>query len=223
MPVTIRTATADDVPTIAEIYDHYVRNTVATFGEEIVTAAELGAKHADAPRLHLPWIVAVVPSGEAGGPGASSSASTGAGAGAGAGAEAAPSETVVGYAYASLFRPRSGWRFTVEDSIYTREGWQRRGVGRLLLAELLSRLRAAGYRQVIAGISVDEERGDGAGSVALHSSFGFRPAGMMMQVGYKFGRWINCAFLQLDFGLAEGEDEAKGGRKREVGEAKTTA
>lgn len=178
--VVIRTVNDADITAIAEIYMHYVTNTVATFGEETVTADELTHKFHDCQKLNLPWLVAVTRATAASG-GASAAA-----------------ETIVGYAYAGLFRPRTGWRFTIEDSIYLRPGFAGRGIGRRLLSDLLKRCAAAGYKQMIAAISIDDSTGDGASSVGLHKSLGFVDAGRLKNVGFKFNRWIDCGFLQLD-------------------------
>lgn len=110
------------------------------------------------------------------------------------------SEYIVGYAYTSFFRPRSGWRFTVENSIYLRNGYYRKGIGTALVTELINQCEKNGFRQMIAVITVDTKTGDGLPSVQLHKQLGFTDAGMLKNVGFKFGRWLDCAFLQKDIG-----------------------
>lgn len=99
---------------------------------------------------------------------------------------------VRGYAYAGPFRERSAFRFTVEDAVYVAPDAAGRGVGRALLGALVARCAAAGCREMIAVI------GDSANeaSIRLHASQGFRHAGRIEAVGFKFGRWLDCVFMQ---------------------------
>ena len=99
---------------------------------------------------------------------------------------------VVAWGSLSAFHPRAGYRFSVEDSIYVRHDRQHRGLGRALLGELLLAARAHGYHSVIALISADKSR-----SITLHQRFGFTPAGLLRQAGYKFETWLDVAYLQL--------------------------
>lgn len=100
-----------------------------------------------------------------------------------------------GYAYASPFRPRPAYRYGVEGSIYVEENARGQGVGRALLVALIDRARAMGLRHVIGAIS---ESDTSAASIALHRSLGFQQAGVYRQVGWKFGRWLDVALMQLD-------------------------
>ena len=99
---------------------------------------------------------------------------------------------LLGYAYVSQFRAKSAYRFTVEDSIYLAPTATGQGVGRQLLAALLERSRAAGARSVIAVIAAPGEV-----SVVLHQRAGFVDAGVLRDVGFKFGRWVDTIQLQL--------------------------
>src|SRR5215470_8444011 len=99
---------------------------------------------------------------------------------------------VLGWGSLSRFQPRAGYRFTVEDSVYVRADRHRRGVGRALLGDLVERGRALGYRSIIAGITADQDA-----SLALHRRLGFEPVAMLRQVGNKFDRWLDVAYLQL--------------------------
>lgn len=106
---------------------------------------------------------------------------------------------VLGYAYANWFRTRPAYRFTVEDSIYVAPEAIGRGVGRRLLEALLARCAQRGCRQVLAVI------GDSAntGSIALHAACGFRMAGSLRAVGWKFGRWLDVVMMQYEAGEAD--------------------
>lgn len=104
-----------------------------------------------------------------------------------------PDAGVVGYAYVDEWKPKRAYRFAVENSVYIDPAHTGRGLGRALMAELLSQSRAAGITQVIAVIS---DTG-GAASLALHERFGFAPVGRLERVGYKFDEWIGVHLLQL--------------------------
>ncbi len=112
-----------------------------------------------------------------------------------------------GYAYASPFRPRPAYRYGVEVSIYVEEGARRRGVGRALLQALIERARSRGLRHLIAAISDSDTSG---ASIALHRSLGFRDAGVYRQVGWKCGRWLDVALMQLDMDPAGGPPTSPG-------------
>lgn len=99
---------------------------------------------------------------------------------------------VVGYAYAGSWRPRPAYRHTVEDTIYLDPAWVGRGIGRMLLTALVEKCSEAGYRQMIAVIA---DTGSDS-SLALHRALGFAPAGRLVQVGFKHGRWIDTCLMQ---------------------------
>lgn len=102
---------------------------------------------------------------------------------------------VAGYAYATRFRGRPAYDWTVESSVYVHPDYQRRGVARSLYRALLGGLRIAGYRMVIAGITQPNPA-----SVALHEKLGFMYVGTTKNVGYKFERWHGVGFWELDLG-----------------------
>jgi phosphinothricin acetyltransferase len=105
---------------------------------------------------------------------------------------------MVGYAYAGPFRPRPAYRFCVENSIYIDAAVRGQGLGALLLAELIARCEAWGARQMVAVIG---DSGN-AGSIAVHKASGFRHAGQVDQVGWKFGRWLDVVFMQRSLGAS---------------------
>ncbi len=160
----IRPSTEADVPTITEIYAHHVLHGTATFEIQPPDAAEMVRRRAGILARGMPYLVAE------------------------------DRGVVAGYAYAGPYRPRPGYRFTVEDSVYidtTRAG---KGIGSALLERLIADVAAAGARQMIAVI------GDSANvaSVRLHEKFGFRYVGVLRSVGYKFDRWIDSVLMQRD-------------------------
>lgn len=104
------------------------------------------------------------------------------------------SGAVLGYAYAGAFRPRPAYRYMVEDSIYVAPEAKGQGVGRALLSALVEACRSGGYRQILAVIGGAEEN---RASIALHEALGFSPCGVISGSGYKHGRWLDTALMQL--------------------------
>jgi len=164
----VRAAAPADAERIAGIFAHYVTTSVATFEEVAPTAADWRQRLGDLTGRNLPFLVA-----EAGG-------------------------SVCGFAYASPWRPKPAYRYTVEDSVYLSPDCTGRGIGSALLGTLLADCAAAGARQVIAVIA---DTGSDA-SAALHRRFGFTQAGLLPGVGRKHGRWIDTLLMQKDLGLA---------------------
>jgi L-amino acid N-acyltransferase YncA len=164
---SLRETTERDLAAIAGIYAYHVRNGLGTFEEEPPDAAELGRRRAESIGRGMPYLVAETADG-----------------------------TIVGYAYASSFRPRSAYRFCLEDSVYVAPGVVRHGIGRALLGELVARSAAAGYRQIVAVIG---DSGNAA-SIGLHTALGYRPVGTLPAVGFKLGRWIDCILMQRSLG-----------------------
>jgi L-amino acid N-acyltransferase len=99
---------------------------------------------------------------------------------------------VVGWGSLSAYRARSAYRRTVENSIYIHHHHHRRGLGSLVLQELIRRARQLGHHAVIAGIDADH-----AASVALHTRAGFEKVGHLKQVGFKFDRWLDVIYMEL--------------------------
>jgi L-amino acid N-acyltransferase YncA len=102
---------------------------------------------------------------------------------------------IVGFCYASQFRPREGYRFTVEDSIYVRPDCIGHGVGTLLLDELITKCQARGCHSMVAcicGVNVPSER--------LHASLGFEQVGLLPEAGRKFGEWLRLLIMQRPLG-----------------------
>lgn len=100
---------------------------------------------------------------------------------------------VAALAYAGPFRLRAAYRYTVEDSVYVAPGHQGQGLGKAVLAEVIKACEALGLRQMVALIG---DSGN-AGSVGVHTTLGFRHAGVMQGVGFKNGRWLDVVIMQL--------------------------
>jgi len=101
-------------------------------------------------------------------------------------------DRVVGWGSLSNYHARSAYRRTVENSVYVHHEQHRRGIGSVLLQDLIVRARALGHRAIIAGIDSDQN-----GSVALHAKFQFEKVGQFKQVGFKFGRWLDVIYMEL--------------------------
>ena len=166
---TIRESREGDVAQIQAIYAHHVLRGLASFEEAPPDAAEVQRRRADVLALRLPYLVA-----EADG-------------------------RIAGYCYATLYRTRSAYRHTLEDSVYVRDGMQGRGVGRALLDALIDRCEAGPWRQMVAVI------GDSSNiaSIALHRACGFETIGTLRSVGFKFGRWVDSVFMQRALGRGD--------------------
>ena len=158
----IRDATEGDAIQVAEIYAHHVLTGLASFEEIPPPAEEMLARMRSVRELGTPYLVAEIEG------------------------------HVVGYCYASLYRTRSGYRFTLEDSVYIRDGYSGRGIGRALLEPLIARCSAGTWKQMVAII------GDSAnhGSINLHRALGFREVGTLEAVGFKLGRWVDSVLMQ---------------------------
>lgn len=101
-------------------------------------------------------------------------------------------DAALGYATYGPWRPHDGYRHSVEHSVYVAEGQQGRGLGKALMHALIEHARAEGRHAMVAGIDAGN-----SGSIALHERLGFARVGLLPQVGVKFGRWLDLAFLQL--------------------------
>lgn len=101
-------------------------------------------------------------------------------------------DTVLGYASFGDWRAFDGYRHTVEHSVYVRTDRRGGGIGKVLMRALIARARSIGKHVMVAAIEAGNQ-----GSIALHEALGFQRTGLMPQVGMKFGRWLDLAFLQL--------------------------
>ena len=103
---------------------------------------------------------------------------------------------VLGYCYAGPYRARIGYRFSLEDSIYIHPDEVGRGIGRALLGQVIERAAELGYRQMVAVIGGSET----IGSIRLHTALGFTHVGVLTNIGFKFGRWVDSVLMQRPLG-----------------------
>jgi L-amino acid N-acyltransferase YncA len=167
--LTLRPSVDSDLPAIHAIYAEAVLHGTGTFETEVPDLAEMTRRRAEVLGRDLPWLV--IEEGE----------------------------QVLGYAYANYFRPRMAYRFCLEDSIYLHPAHLGRGLGRLLLAELLARCEALGARQVLAVIGDSQN----AGSIGVHQALGFTHTGLLKSAGWKFGRWLDVVMMQRQLGMGD--------------------
>jgi phosphinothricin acetyltransferase len=99
---------------------------------------------------------------------------------------------ILGYAYVDAFHSRSAYRFTLEDSIYLRNGCQGKGIGKALLKELLNEIKKSDKHSIVAKIALPNER-----SINLHEAFGFKNVGTLKEVGRKFDKWLDVGYWEL--------------------------
>src|SRR2546421_1300417 len=101
-------------------------------------------------------------------------------------------DRIVGWGSLSPFHARSAYRNTVENSVYVHHEMHRRGIGSMILQDLIERARVIGHHTIIAGID-----GEQTASLALHARFGFEKVAHLKQLGFKFGRWLDVIYMQL--------------------------
>jgi L-amino acid N-acyltransferase YncA len=163
---TLRPATAADVAAIAAIYRPAVLEGTASFELEPPDEAEMLRRFTAITSAGYPYFVATL------------------------------NDRVLGYAYASAYRTRPAYRFTVEDSVYIAPEAHGKGVGTLLLKALIEASAAKGYRLMVAVIGDTRNQA----SITLHRSAGFTFCGTIHSIGYKFGRWLDTVIMELPLG-----------------------
>ncbi len=162
----IRDSLSSDIEAITTIYAHHVRQGRASFELDPPDAAEIARRRAALLGQDYPYLVAE----EAG--------------------------HVLGYAYASAYRARPAYRFTVENSIYVLAGRHRGGIGSALLHALIARCERADFRLMVAIIG---DSGNAA-SIALHRKAGFRLVGTLPAIGWKHERWVDTVLMTRPLG-----------------------
>jgi len=158
----IRNATPNDANIIASIYNHYVRETAITFEEDEVSAGEIKQRILAIKEDKLPWLVAE------------------------------ESDQLVGYAYASKWKDRCAYRYSVEVTVYLSPSVKKKGWGTKLYQRLFEQLQQLGIHVALGGITLPNPA-----SVALHEKFGMKQVAHFKEVGFKFGQWQDTGYWQL--------------------------
>lgn len=164
-PMHIRLATVGDLSAINDIYNHYVRTSTTTYQETESSMEERIEWFTSRETRHVVTVAEIDLHGVS---------------------------AVVGWASLNVFRARSAYRFSTENSVYVHKDHFRKGIGNALLADSIVRAREHGFRTIIAGIDADQ-----TASIAIHAKHGFVECGRMKQVGYKFDHWLDVVFMQL--------------------------
>lgn len=158
----IRDATPDDLPGILEIHNDAIANTTAIWDEEPVDLAERRAWFDARTGAGNPILTADVDG------------------------------VIAGYASYAQWRPKSGFRHSMEHSVYIHPAFRRRGLASALLGGLIERAHGSQVHAMVAFIETEN-----TGSIALHGKHGFVVVGELPQVGVKFGRWLDLTLMQL--------------------------
>ncbi|WP_440874301.1 arsinothricin resistance N-acetyltransferase ArsN1 family B [Thalassotalea sp. PLHSN55] len=158
----IRSVLDRDVTSIAEIYNHYISNTVVTFETETISPENILSRISKIQSDNLPWLIAEDDMGK-----------------------------VIGYAYASKWRERFAYRFSVEVTVYLSPNSSGNGVGTQLYEALFSELKQRSIHSVIGGITLPNQA-----SVALHEKFGLEKVAHFKEVGFKFDQWQDVGYWQ---------------------------
>lgn len=159
----IRKINNNDIEAITNIYNPYILSTTITFEENPVSVSEMQERINNVHKAGLPWLVFE------------------------------KEGKIVGYAYASQWKARSAYRYTVEPSIYIAQDSIKQGIGIKLFSELLSVLKKQGIKNVVGSIALPNEP-----SVGLHERMGFKQVGEFLNIGLKFDRKISVGYWQLE-------------------------
>ena len=162
MNVTIRPASSNDLLAILDIVNYSILNTTANYNYDIQTIEVQKKWFEDKQLLHFPVIVAE------------------------------SNEQVVGFGTYGTFREKIGYQFTVEHSVYVSDRFTGKGIGKLLLEELIHLAKKQGYHTMIGAIDAENSE-----SIAFHKKFGFVESGIIKEVGFKFDKWLDLLFMQL--------------------------
>jgi L-amino acid N-acyltransferase YncA len=166
----VRPAVPADLAAVQAIYAHAVSTGMASFEEVPPSLEEMRRRYDDVVAHGLPYLAAELDG------------------------------RLAGYGYCTLYRTRSAYRYSLEDSIYVDKDFHGRGIGRAILGELIARCERLGYRQIIAVIGDSAN----AASIGLHASLGFLRVGTLRSSGFKFGRWVDSVLMQRPLGPGDG-------------------
>ena len=162
MDIKIRPAVFSDIDTILEIINHEILHSTSIYDYEPRDFETQKLWFEEKQTQNLPVIVAETENG------------------------------AIGFATYGSFRQKEAYKFTIEHSVYVAEEFIGKGVGKLLLAELIQLAKNQGYHTMIGAIDADN-----SGSITFHEKFGFKAAGTIREVGYKFDKWLDLVFMQL--------------------------
>lgn len=160
--ILIRKATIDDVPQILDIVNYSILHTTANYHYEVLPLKTQLEWFRDKQSKNYPVIVA-----DYGG-------------------------KAIGFGTYGMFREKIGYQYTVEHSVYVDEAFIGKGIGGMLLTELIGLAKTDGYHVMVGGIDASN-----TGSIDFHKRYGFVENGVIKEAGFKFGRWLDLMFMQL--------------------------
>jgi L-amino acid N-acyltransferase YncA len=162
MDIKIRPAVFSDIDTILEIINHEILHSTSIYDYEPRDFETQKLWFEEKQSQNLPVLVAET------------------------------ENAAIGFATYGSFRQKEAYKFTIEHSVYVAEEFIGKGVGKLLLAELIQLAKEQGYHTMIGAIDADN-----SGSITFHEKFGFKTVGTVREVGYKFDKWLDLVFMQL--------------------------
>lgn len=158
----VRCVELKDAAFIADIYNHYVNQSSVTFEEDPVDKAEMARRILETKEQGLPWYVAED-----------------------------DDEKCLGYCYASKWKGRCAYRFSVEVTVYLQPNEVGKGAGTNLYKVLFDSLKSLGFHVAIGGIALPNPA-----SVRLHEKFGMKKVAHFEEIGFKFGEWVDVGYWQ---------------------------
>lgn len=161
--MNIRPVKTEDALRISEIYNYCIENTVITFEEDPVSESEMLRRIQDINASFLPWLVAE------------------------------QENELLGYAYATKWKARAAYRYSVEITVYLHNAFTAKGLGTKLYTSLFEALENLEVNAVIGGIALPN-----SASIALHEKFGMEKVAHFKKVGYKFCNWIDVAYWEKE-------------------------
>lgn len=162
MQINIQKATLSDVNSILVIVNDAILNTTAIYDYDLRTCEEQREWFLLKEKNNFPVFVAEL------------------------------NNEIVGFGTYDSFRSKVGYRFTVEHSVYVKEGFAGKGIGKLLLEQLITTAKSENYHVMIGVIDATNEN-----SIRFHEKFGFESIGILKEVGFKFNRWLDANLMQL--------------------------
>jgi phosphinothricin acetyltransferase len=162
MEIKIRPYQNSDAETIITILNYYIANSTALYDYELRTVGQQQVIFDEKLKKGFPIIVATI------------------------------EERVVGFGYYSEFRFREAYKFTVEHSVYVMPNEHGKGIGKLIMENLIDLAKKQKLHTMIAVIDSENES-----SVSFHELYGFKTVGIIKESGFKFERWLHSVIMQL--------------------------
>jgi L-amino acid N-acyltransferase YncA len=156
----IRKVRDSDAPSICEIYNYYIKNTIITFEEEKIEEIEIYKRIKEVIK-NYPWIVYE------------------------------EDGRIVGYAYATKWKERFAYRYSVESTVYLNKNYFGKGIGGKLLKQLVEEAKSKNIHSLIGGIALPNKS-----SIALFEKLNFKKVAHFKEVGFKFGKWIDVGYWE---------------------------